>query len=214
MSIRAASLRLCVISIRPQKDVSLDVAILAQYFFMHPSSGWSEVLLWVLLDPSPTALLLLFILALLASIVLGNMPSVIGNSPFLSLRPDNDCGRSKVQEPAPTSKSFSSLSPQLNGVNGHHQPSLNGLTTVLADRTNGINGTANGTNGINGHSHDDEFLRLESPQQDILLLHGPRQKYSLEKAKDIPELHKEDEILVQILAIGEHRCPLSTSGVY
>lgn len=168
--------------------------------------GWSEALLWLFLDPSPAAVLLLFILVLLVCTLLAEMPSVLGNSPFLSLRPDHDCGRSKVQEPAPNGKSFTSLSPALNGVNGHGQPSLNGLTSTLPDRTNAVNGV----NGVNGHSHHDEFLRLESPQQDMLLLHGPRQKYSLEKAKDIPELRKDDEILVQVLAIGKEEAPSSS----
>ncbi|KAJ7431302.1 chaperonin 10-like protein [Mycena galericulata] len=36
----------------------------------------------------------------------------------------------------------------------------------------------------------------------VLLLHGPRQKYALEKAKDIPSIQSDDEILIQVLAIG------------
>ncbi|KAB8349429.1 hypothetical protein FH972_023456 [Carpinus fangiana] len=51
----------------------------------------------------------------------------------------------------------------------------------------------------NGHDHGgaDEFLKLSQPQQDVLLLHGPRQKYSLEKAQDVPELKSDNEILIQ-----------------
>ena len=105
------------------------------------------------------------------------MPSTLSSSPFLSLKPDQECGRSA----------------------SHSTPSSQSLNGKLS-RING-NGT-NGTNGVNGaHEHDD-FLRLSSPQQDLLLLHGPRQKYVLEKARDIPELTRDDEILVQVLAIG------------
>lgn len=64
-----------------------------------------------------------------------------------------------------------------------------------------FNGYANGVNGHNG-STADEFLKLSKPQQDVLLLHGPRQKYTLEPATDIPELHDERELLVQVLAIA------------
>ena len=136
------------------------------------------------------------------------MPSIFNkSSPFVTLRPDQDCGRHKEEAASspPPLKSFGKLS--LNGTsngsngyangNGYHQangPTANGHT----------NGYINGyTNGSTSSSHsDDEFLRLSSPQQDVLLLHGPRQKYSLERAKDIPELRKDDEILVQVLAIG------------
>lgn len=67
----------------------------------------------------------------------------------------------------------------------------------------GHSSTANGTKNTlsNGHVHD-EFLRLEGPQQDILLLHGPRKKYSLERGQDIPDLQRDDEVLIQVLAIG------------
>ncbi|TKA75382.1 hypothetical protein B0A55_06005, partial [Friedmanniomyces simplex] len=111
------------------------------------------------------------------------MPSQVSSSPFLSLKPDENCGRSKEQTTLPT-RSFAGLNGTSNGVNGHangdsHPPS-NGSHTKPAD----------------------EFLRLASPQQDMLLLHGPRQKYSLEHAKDIPELRGEHEILVQVLVIG------------
>ena len=113
------------------------------------------------------------------------MPSTLSSSPFLSLRPDHDCGRRKEQTAAP-SKSFSSISNLTNGdrvkVNGSSEAHTNG------------HASSTGSN--------DEFLRLDKPQQDLLLLHGPRQKYSLERAKEIPELHGDREILVQILAIG------------
>ncbi|CAK4033671.1 Alkanesulfonate monooxygenase [Lecanosticta acicola] len=108
------------------------------------------------------------------------MPSAYSNSPFLSLRPDSECGRTKLNG-ASSTKSFASLS-------GSASPTTNG-------KVNGHSGHANG-------SRDDEFLRLASPQQDLLLLHGPGQKYSLEKSKEIPELQGDREVLVQVLAIG------------
>ncbi|KAK4504574.1 hypothetical protein PRZ48_005490 [Zasmidium cellare] len=116
------------------------------------------------------------------------MPSAYSNSPFLSLRPDHDCGRSKSPaSPSTPSKSFASLStPATSITNG------NGYSHT--------NGHANGHLNIN--STPDEFLKLDKPQQDLLLLHGPRQKYSLEKSKDIPALEGEREILIQVLAIG------------
>lgn len=114
------------------------------------------------------------------------MPSVDYSSQFLSVKQDGANDHSKVQQPAPFSNLGSKQHYGANGVNGDVKPSLNGL--------------ANGqTNGI---SNEDEFLRLDKPQQDLLLLHGPRQKYTLERAKDIPELRGDDEILVQTLAIG------------
>ena len=54
------------------------------------------------------------------------------------------------------------------------------------------------TNGDLNGNHDDAFQHLPKPQQDILQLHGPRQKYSLEKAGEIPELRSDREILVQV----------------
>jgi len=124
------------------------------------------------------------------------MPSSYSNSPFLSLRPDSECGRSKAAVAEVSRKSFASLSgassPVVNG-NGYTNGQVNGHA----------NGYTNGhTNVITNGAHSDEFLRLSSPQQDLLLLHGPRQKYSLEKSKDIPELQGDREILVQVLAIG------------
>ena len=50
--------------------------------------------------------------------------------------------------------------------------------------------------------HDDEFLRLSTPQQALLHLHGPGQKFSPERAGNLPELRGDNEILVQVLAIG------------
>jgi len=124
------------------------------------------------------------------------MPSVISSSPFLSLRPDHDCGREKQETALPT-RSFTSLNGTANGanadVNGRHgHSSANDLTNGLT------NGHTNGTHTDRG----DEFLKLASPQQDLLLLHGPGKKYSLERAKAIPELRGDNEILVQVLAIG------------
>ncbi|KAF2216808.1 hypothetical protein CERZMDRAFT_32986, partial [Cercospora zeae-maydis SCOH1-5] len=118
------------------------------------------------------------------------MPSTYNSAPFLSLRPDSECGRSKAQ----AGRSFASLS-------GHATPNGHG---------NGANGHSNGHS--NGYSNangtrspvpaQDEFLRLDAPQQDLLLLHGPRQKYKLEKSSSIPELQGDREILIQVLAIG------------
>ncbi|QIW99598.1 hypothetical protein AMS68_005116 [Peltaster fructicola] len=109
------------------------------------------------------------------------MPAAVSPSSFLSLRDRKASAEPEVQSPSPL-KSFS------------------GLTTTLSNGTTyaATNGTVNGTS----HSSHDDFLRLESPQQDLLLLHGPRRKYSLEKGKDIPELQRDDEILIQVLAIG------------
>jgi hypothetical protein len=120
------------------------------------------------------------------------MPSSLNSGPFLSLRPDHDCGRSKVASP----KSFASLS-------GTSSPAINGNGNNYS-HTNG-HGNLNNTSNGNGHSRSsshDEFLRLDAPQQDLLLLHGPRQKYKLEKSQDLPVLQGDREILVQVLAIG------------
>lgn len=137
------------------------------------------------------------------------MPSTYSSAPFLSLKPNSDCGRGQTQP----GKSFSSLSgaatpnSHVNGVNGNH--SSNGYSNGYSNgHTNGhTNGYTNGHTNGNGatpsnESSDDEFLRLDAPQQDLLLLHGPRQKYKLEKSSSIPELQGEREILVQVLAIG------------
>ncbi|TKA58755.1 hypothetical protein B0A55_12635 [Friedmanniomyces simplex] len=111
------------------------------------------------------------------------MPSQVSSSPFLSLKPDENCGPSKEQTTLPT-RNFAGLNGTSNGVNGH------------------ANGDSHGPPNGSHTKPADEFLRLASPQQDMLLLHGPRQKYSLEQAKDIPELRGEHEILVQVLVIG------------
>lgn len=111
------------------------------------------------------------------------MPSVLSNTPFMSLRPDHSCGREDKEK----------------------APATNGYKSVSRTETNGY------TNGLtNGHTipikqektHEDDFLRLGAPQQDLLLLHGPRQKYTLAKAQDIPTLQDDREILIQVLAIG------------
>lgn len=156
---------------------------------------------WVL-GPSPIHLVSLtavsFIFLVTLTKLTAKMPSSLNSGPFLSLRPDHDCGRSKVASP----KSFASLSgtasPTTNG-NGYSHTNGNGYSN-----TNGhgsLNSTANG-NGSTSSTHNDEFLRLDAPQQDLLLLHGPRQKYKLEHSAAIPELQGEREILVQVLAIG------------
>lgn len=92
----------------------------------------------------------------------------------MSLRPDHSCGRQDKHE---TTKPTSGTSTPFSAL---QSPKVNG----------------------NGNGAVDEFLRLSQPQQDVLLLHGPRQKYSLEKAQDVPELKHDNEILIQVLAIG------------
>ncbi|KAK8200460.1 chaperonin 10-like protein, partial [Phyllosticta capitalensis] len=114
------------------------------------------------------------------------MPSKISNGPFLGLRPDPQCGREDVN-------GHHQLDGAANGgVNGHHHHHDKPSTPFVHDAANG-NGTFNG---------GDEFLRLDTPKQDVLVLHGPRQKYSLERATDIPALKSDDELLIQVLAIG------------
>lgn len=126
-------------------------------------------------------------------------PSIDSSSQFLSLKHDATNGHAKSAPLSP----FSSLgSAKSNGTTSLDQTLANGLSSV---------GLSNG-NGTSAHSHhEDEFLRLDKPQQDLLLLHGPRQKYTLEKAKDIPELRGDDEVLVQTLAIGLN--PVDWKGV-
>lgn len=73
-------------------------------------------------------------------------------------------------------------------------------------QTEGDCNALNTNDHLNG-SYDDEFQHLPKPQQDILQLHGPRQKYSLEKAGEIPELRSDREILIQVrrmFPIQEH----------
>jgi NADPH:quinone reductase-like Zn-dependent oxidoreductase len=118
------------------------------------------------------------------------MPSIDSSSQFLSLKHDATNGYAK----ASTSSPFSSLGERKhNGIASLDQTLANGLAKI--DLING------NTTNTSTH-HEDEFLRLEKPQQDLLLLHGPRQKYTLERAHEIPELRGDDEILVQTLAIG------------
>jgi hypothetical protein len=162
---------------------------------------------WCLLDPSLSALLsfsaTLSVLSYIHVVCTVIMPSVFKHSPFVSLRPDQDCGREKKKQ---SSTSSALAYRNVNGTNGaaangrKSESSTNGSYAKANGYTNGY--TNGSTNGSSQRSSDDEFLRLSSPQQDVLLLHGPRQKYSLEKAKDIPELRGDDEILVQVLAIG------------
>lgn len=137
------------------------------------------------------------------------MPSTLSDSPFLALRSDDSCGRHKevLTGGAKKSAPFSSLSTASvsNGssgsakysssipTNGHANGHINGFGSVDVPQANGVRSPA---------AVKDEFIRLESPQQDVLLLHGPRQRYSLEKAQDIPELRTDREILIQVLAIG------------
>jgi NADPH:quinone reductase-like Zn-dependent oxidoreductase len=118
------------------------------------------------------------------------MPSIDSSSQFLSLKHDATNGYAK----ASTSSPFSSLGERKhNGIASLDQTLANGLAKI---------DLINGNNANTQTHHEDEFLRLEKPQQDLLLLHGPRQKYTLERAHEIPELRGDDEILVQTLAIG------------
>lgn len=170
---------------------------------MHDILHW---IAWCLTDPNPTANLAF---SAVLSFICVIMPSIFNkSSPFVSLRPDKDCGRQNQKTPGQSSsfKNYngaasdnSNTKPTSNGdyskANGHV---INGNGKAY---TNGYtNGTASCSRSYS--TDDDEFLRLSSPQQDVLLLHGPRQKYSLEKAKNIPGLQGDDEILVQVLAIG------------
>ncbi|OQO14333.1 hypothetical protein B0A48_01209 [Cryoendolithus antarcticus] len=116
------------------------------------------------------------------------MPTRVGNSQFVSLKPDQECARSAADSQT---------------SNGHRSfASLNAAVQPDAPKAQESAPTTNGTNGVNGTHKSDDFLRLPRPQQDLLLLHGPRQKYSLEHSQEIPELRGDDEILVQVLAIG------------
>jgi NADPH:quinone reductase-like Zn-dependent oxidoreductase len=161
---------------------------------------------WCLTDPNPTAIVAF---SALLSFICVIMPSIFNkSSPFVSLRPDQDCGRQK-QKNAPSSSSFKNHSGSATNDGGSNTWSNGDYSKANGYAVNGngkgyANGYANGTASSRSYStdNDDEFLRLSSPQQDVLLLHGPRQKYSLEKAKEIPELQKDDEVLVQVLAIG------------
>ncbi|KAK4554152.1 hypothetical protein LTR86_008679 [Recurvomyces mirabilis] len=113
---------------------------------------------------------------------------------FRSLRTDGEA--STVKEPSTyTPRSTNGGTGDANGYANGTSNGVDGIDARLASAS--LNGKTNGA------SHqEDEFLKLSSPQQDILLLHGPRQKYSLERSKDIPELQGDNEILVQVLAIG------------
>lgn len=51
---------------------------------------------------------------------------------------------------------------------------------------------------------DESFQILPKPQQNILLLHGPRQRYSIDKARDLPELKSDQEVLIQVGGINPH----------
>lgn len=71
-------------------------------------------------------------------------------------------------------------------------------------QTNG-DGNPPKTNGHLNGDYDDAFQHLPKPQQDILQLYGPRQKYSLEKAGEIPELRSDREILIQVRTMSAIR---------
>jgi NADPH:quinone reductase-like Zn-dependent oxidoreductase len=160
--------------------------------------------------------LLLFLLSHLI-IRIGSKRKTMPSS-FVSLRAGDNSSRDEygAASPASPARSFASLAignnanSYSNGYsNGHSHSQSNGHSNGYAKHQS--NGHSNGhvnvksdsdVNGFSRASHDDEFLRLPAPQQDILLLHGPRQKYSLERARDIPELRGDREILVQVLAIG------------
>ena len=125
------------------------------------------------------------------------MPAALSNSPFLSLRPDADTWKSKssgYQSPA-NGKVYS---PAASETDYHTTGYVNGNGNNLPIRDS----RHFQQESVNYGETEDEFLRLDKAQQDVLLLHGPRQKYHLEKGTDLPELQSEDEILIQVLAIG------------
>lgn len=161
---------------------------------MHEVFRWA---LWCLVSPNPTAFLVLSGWSLLGLLVLQvTMPSFISSSPFLSVRPDHDCGRSKAEDSVTTKTPI--VNDGINGTNEYVNHNGRPRYDISA-----VNGYAHGRADSHDRAiQDDEFLRLASPQQELLLLHGPRQKYSLERAKDIPDLRRDDEVLVQVLAIG------------
>ena len=96
---------------------------------------WQDQVLWCLLDPSPAALVVFVSVHVLVSALLVNMPSTISSSsPFLSLKPDQECGRTNLHS-TPGSQSLNGKLSQLNG-----------------------NGT-NGTNGVNG-AHELSLIHI------------------------------------------------------
>lgn len=125
------------------------------------------------------------------------MPSVLGNSPFLSLRSDDSCGRNHTSN----SRDVPFRSLTSNGQSSHSNTNGHSSHNHTNAKSNGHSDSHAETNG-NSHAHNDEFLKLSTPQQDVLMLHGPRQRYSLEKAQEIPELKHDREMLIQVLAIG------------
>ena len=78
------------------------------------------------------------------------------------------------------------------------------MPSLLSEENGSLNLKVNGDSNVqitNGHLNsnlDDAFQHLPKPQQAVLQLHGPRQKYSLEKAGEIPELRSDREILIQV----------------
>ena len=121
------------------------------------------------------------------------MPSVLGNSPFLSLRSDDSCGRS--HDNTHSNQSSDSTIPYRSSDSSNRHSSSHAYSNAKSNGHGTHSGDTNGT-------HNDEFLKLDTPQQDVLMLHGPRQRYSLEKAQKIPELKNDREMLIQVLAIG------------
>ena len=80
------------------------------------------------------------------------------------------------------------------------------MPSILREENRNANLQTNGDGDApktNGHFNGayDAFQHLPKPQQDILQLYGPRQKYSLEKAGEIPELRSDREILIQVRRI-------------
>jgi NADPH:quinone reductase-like Zn-dependent oxidoreductase len=179
---------------------------------MHEVLRWAT---WCLTDPHPTANIAFSAVLSLICVI---MPSIFNkSSPFVSLRPDKDCGRQSQKDSA-RSSSFKNYNGSAKDEGSSKAKSYSDYRQVNGRAVNGngksyANGYANGHASSRSYStdHDDEFLRLSDPQQDVLLLHGPRQKYSLEKAKEIPELRGDDEVLVQVLAIGLN--PVDWKGV-
>ena len=121
----------------------------------------------------------------------------------MSLRPEsrNRSRRSTGTSFSLSTRSFASLQPPTSPrspgyVNGNSPRIAKGVQNGNIDR-----------NLTNGNAREDsKFLRVASTKpdskQDILLVHGPQQKYTLEHNKDLPELRRDDEILVEVLSIG------------
>lgn len=128
------------------------------------------------------------------------MPSVISGTPFLSLRPDHDCERQRDVSTNGASAHSSLLSPP-----GRSKQGESGAGPAKGQEHGNLNGISESP------TTSSPFLKLPHPQQSLLRLHGPRQKYTLERGASLPLVTGDDEILVQVLAIGLN--PVDWKGV-